>query len=69
MLVLLLAYLAMPIDLIPDFLPVIGQLDDIAIAALTLRFVLRSGGPELLEQHWPGPPRTLAVVRRLAFGA
>jgi uncharacterized membrane protein YkvA (DUF1232 family) len=63
----LIGYLAMPIDLVPDFIPVAGQLDDALAVALVLRFVLRSGGPELLDEHWPGPPESLAVVRRLAF--
>jgi uncharacterized membrane protein YkvA (DUF1232 family) len=64
----LIAYLAMPIDLVPDFIPVAGQLDDAIIVALVLRIVLRSGGPELLEEHWPGPQRSLEVVMRLAYG-
>ena len=67
-LVALVAYLAMPIDLIPDFLPVIGVLDDAVIAAVAIRDALRSGGRALLAEHWPGPPGSLAVVERLAFG-
>jgi uncharacterized membrane protein YkvA (DUF1232 family) len=63
----LIGYLAMPIDLVPDFIPVAGQLDDVLAVALVLRFVLRSGGPELLDEHWPGPPESLALIRRLAF--
>ena len=64
----LLAYLLVPIDLVPDFLPVIGQLDDVIIAALALRYALRAGGPELLRTHWPGPDRSLQLVIRLAYG-
>src|SRR5918998_3792304 len=64
----LVGYLAMPFDLVPDFLPVIGQLDDAIIVALTLRLVLRAGGPELMRDHWPGPERSLRVVIRLAYG-
>ena len=64
----LIAYLAMPIDLVPDFIPVAGQLDDAILVALVLRLVLRSGGPELLREHWPGPDESLAVVSRLAYG-
>ena len=62
----LLAYVAMPIDLVPDFIPVAGQLDDAIVVALVLRAVLRSGGPELLREHWRGPQRSLDVLLRLA---
>lgn len=65
---LLVVYLASPIDLIPDFVPVAGQLDDAILVVLVLRLVLRSGGQQLLEEHWPGPQRSLVIVRRLAFG-
>jgi uncharacterized membrane protein YkvA (DUF1232 family) len=65
---LMVGYLAMPIDLVPDFIPVAGQLDDAILVAAVLRLALRSGGEELLEEHWRGPPRTLELVRRLAFG-
>ncbi len=54
----LLPYLLLPFDLIPDFIPVAGQLDDAVIVALVLRRVLRSN-PDLVEEHWPGPRRTL----------
>jgi uncharacterized membrane protein YkvA (DUF1232 family) len=66
-LVALAAYLATPVDLVPDLIPVFGQLDDAIVAALALRFALRSGGPELLREHWPGPARSLAVVTRVAW--
>lgn len=65
-LIVLGAYLASPIDLIPDFIPVIGQLDDAAIAAVVLRGVVRSAGPEVVAEHWPGSSRSLDVVLRLA---
>lgn len=63
---LLLAYLAFPIDLVPDFLPLIGYADDVIIMALVLRSVIRSAGPDSLRRHWPGTPAGLAVVERLA---
>src|SRR6185295_14360658 len=59
-------YLALPIDLVPDFIPVAGQLDDAIVVALVLRAVLRSAGPELLCEHWRGPQRSLDVLLRLA---
>ena len=62
------AYLALPFDLVPDFIPVAGQLDDAIVAAWVLRRVLRSGDRELLAEHWPGPERSLAVISRIAFG-
>jgi len=58
----------MPIDLIPDFIPVAGQLDDAIIVAFVLRAVLRAGGPELLREHWPGPASSLNALTRLAYG-
>jgi uncharacterized membrane protein YkvA (DUF1232 family) len=61
----LLVYLAMPIDLVPDFIPIAGQLDDAIIVALALRSLVRSGGPELLREHWRGPARSLDVLLRL----
>ncbi len=63
---LLFAYLSMPIDLVPDFIPVIGYADDAIIVALALRSVTRRAGAAALERHWPGSPDGLAAVRRLA---
>ncbi|MFK4084568.1 YkvA family protein [Kribbella sp. NPDC020789] len=63
---LLLAYLALPFDLVPDFIPVIGYADDAVIVAFALRSVTRRAGPEALDRHWPGTPDGLAAVRRLA---
>ena len=63
---LLLAYLASPFDLIPDFVPVVGYADDAVIVALALRSVVRTAGSEPLERHWSGSPSGLTVVRRLA---
>jgi len=49
---------------VPDFIPVAGQLDDVLAVVLVLRFVLRSADDDLLAEHWPGPPRALALLRR-----
>ena len=64
-LALLLVYLALPIDLIPDFVPVLGYADDAIIVALVLRSVTRSAGPDALAMHWPGTPQGLVALKRL----
>jgi len=66
LLLALLGYLLSPIDLVPDFIPIAGQLDDAVIAGLALRLVLRASGAGLLEEHWPGPESSLSVVLRFA---
>ena len=63
---LVLGYLALPIDLVPDFIPVVGWADDVVVAALGLRTVVRHGGPAALQRHWPGDPSGLRAVQRLA---
>jgi uncharacterized membrane protein YkvA (DUF1232 family) len=61
----LLAYLACPIDLVPDFIPVLGYADDVIVVAIVLRSVVRRAGTTAVDQHWRGSPEGLAVVRRL----
>ena len=61
----LIPYLAMPFDLVPDFIPVAGQLDDAVIVAFVLRRVARKS-PQLIREHWPGPSSSLALILRLA---
>ncbi|GGQ19850.1 YkvA family protein [Streptomyces mutabilis] len=63
---LLLAYLAMPIDLVPDFIPVLGYADDAIVVAAVLRAIVRRASPHALNRHWPGTDDGLAAVRRLA---
>lgn len=62
----LVGYLAMPFDLVPDFIPVAGQLDDAILVAVALRAVLRGAGPALVREHWPGPTASLNLMLRLA---
>jgi uncharacterized membrane protein YkvA (DUF1232 family) len=61
---LLLVYLAMPIDLVPDFVPVLGHADDAIVVALVLRSVVRHAGAAAVARHWPGTPDGLAALRR-----
>jgi uncharacterized membrane protein YkvA (DUF1232 family) len=63
---LLFAYLAMPFDLIPDFIPVIGHVDDAIIVCIVLRSVVRLAGPGAIRQHWPGTPDGLDALWRAA---
>lgn len=65
-LVALIAYLVMPLDLVPDFIPVVGYADDAVVVALALRAVVRAAGPEALDRHWTGTEQGLATVKRLA---
>ena len=58
----LVGYLALPFDLVPDFIPVIGYLDDVLVVALTLRAVMRGTKGELLREHWPGAESSLALL-------
>ncbi|MEO5975127.1 MAG: DUF1232 domain-containing protein [Ilumatobacteraceae bacterium] len=58
--VLALIWVISPIDLIPEFLPIIGPLDDVVVVALVLRYVARRIPPEVLFEAWPGEPRLLA---------
>ncbi|GII77962.1 hypothetical protein Sru01_29440 [Sphaerisporangium rufum] len=64
-LALLLAYLAFPLDLVPDFIPVLGYADDAIIVTAVLRSVVRRAGPQVVRRHWPGTDEGLVVLTRL----
>src|SRR5262245_18727523 len=66
LLVGLAGYLAVPFDLVPDFIPVAGQLDDVVIVAFVLRSFLRGGEEALIREHWPAPEASLRLVLRVA---
>ena len=66
LLLVLVGYLMLPFDLVPDFIPIAGQLDDAIIVALVLRSFVRSGDRDLIRELWPGPEQSLALILRLA---
>jgi uncharacterized membrane protein YkvA (DUF1232 family) len=61
----LVGYLALPIDLMPDFIPVLGYADDVIITALVLRGVVRRAGADAVDRHWPGTRSGLATLARV----
>jgi uncharacterized membrane protein YkvA (DUF1232 family) len=63
---LLLAYLACPIDIVPDFIPIIGYADDAIIVLIVLRGVARRAGLQAVRDHWPGTEDGFAALCRLA---
>ncbi len=67
-LVALLLWIVSPIDLIPEFIPVIGPLDDLVVTALVLRWAGRRLGREQLRHHWQGTPEGFALLERLLGG-
>jgi uncharacterized membrane protein YkvA (DUF1232 family) len=64
-LALLLAYLAMPFDLIPDFIPVLGYADDAIIVTAVLRSTVHRAGLDAVRRHWPGTDDGFAALSRL----
>ena len=59
-------WIASPIDLIPEFIPVLGPVDDAVVAALILRRLVKTAGSDVVEEHWRGDP---ATIRRLMRGS
>ncbi len=67
-LVVLLGWLISPIDLIPEFIPVLGPLDDVIVAVVVLRYVRRRMGEDELRERWRGSPEGWTLVERLLAG-
>ncbi|MGZ4352569.1 MAG: YkvA family protein [Gaiellaceae bacterium] len=63
---LVVPYLAMPFDLIPDFIPVLGQLDDALVVAAAVGYVVRAAGRDVVEELWPGSEAGLRIVLALS---
>jgi uncharacterized membrane protein YkvA (DUF1232 family) len=63
---LLTGYLLMPIDLVPDFIPVVGYADDVLIVCWALRSITRTAGTDALDRHWPGSPDGLKALKVIA---
>jgi uncharacterized membrane protein YkvA (DUF1232 family) len=61
----LLVYLGSPIDLVPDFLPVIGAIDDVVLTAIVLRWIVGRLGRDRIRAAWTGDPAGLALLERL----
>jgi uncharacterized membrane protein YkvA (DUF1232 family) len=59
-------WVASPIDLIPEFIPTAGPLDDAIVSAIVLRHVIRMGDTQVVTEHWRGDPATLHRILRIA---
>ncbi len=63
--VVLVAWIVSPIDLIPEFIPVLGPADDVVVAVVALRYVRRRLGSPALSDRWPGSPEGFDVLARV----
>ncbi|HVF07302.1 MAG TPA: YkvA family protein [Actinomycetota bacterium] len=61
-----LVWIASPIDLVPEFIPVLGPLDDVVVVGLVLRHLVKRAGVEVVQEHWRGEPRVLRAALRVA---
>lgn len=57
------AYVASPIDLIPEFIPVLGWADDVLLMMYALESLIDRAGPKVVEEHWDGPGDLLGLIR------
>ncbi|MDX2343383.1 MAG: YkvA family protein [Acidimicrobiia bacterium] len=60
------AYVVSPIDLIPDFVPVLGSVDDLLVLAFAVDYLLAASPPEVIEDYWDGSQDGLELVRGIA---
>lgn len=60
-----LAYVASPVDVIPDFVPLLGQTDDVMVAIFAVHHLIRTAGEDVVVEHWDGPLDVLEVVDTL----
>lgn len=59
------AYVASPIDLVPEFIPVIGWADDVLFMLFAIDSLIERSGPEVVAEHWDGPGDLLAMIREV----
>jgi len=69
LLIVAVAWVASPIDLIPEFIPVFGPLDDVVVVALILRRLVRRAGPQVVSDHWRGDPEVMRKILKLVRAA
>jgi uncharacterized membrane protein YkvA (DUF1232 family) len=63
------AYVASPIDLVPEFIPVIGWADDVVFMMFAIDRLIERAGPEIVEEHWDGPGDLLGLIREVMGAA
>ena len=59
------AYVASPIDLVPEFIPVLGWADDVIFMLFAIDSLIERAGPEIVEEHWDGPGDVLGMIREV----
>ncbi len=63
-------YIVSPIDLVPDFIPVVGQVDDVLIVAYAIHHLIEGAGFDVVAEHWDGEPESLELIDAVvAWGA
>ena len=63
---ILLGYLISPLDLVPEFIPIVGQLDDAIVVALVLRVIIKGTDTQTVKRNWKGPESSLKFIFKLA---